>query len=467
MQTKKTLSTTFNFITARGDTMLFIPFINFKPLLKLTTYAFLLIAINACEQSAETPAKDLSKVQVNATTDQITSSDASTLTDQQIEQLHQQLLTLDSHVDISREYMREPAFDPGKKTNMKVDFDKMRRGGMDAVVFIVYVEQKKRDQAGYDAAYKAAIKKFDAIHKMTDDVYSDQIELALTPADVYRINQQGKLVAMIGVENGYTLAKNINRLDEFYQRGARYLGLTHSGHNDICDSSAAKKSLGDAQVEHGGMSEFGQRVVARMNQLGMMIDLSHASDKCVEDALKYSKAPIIASHSGARALHSHPRNLPDNLIKAIADKGGVVQLVAYSGFIKDDPARDAAYKAMKVEIAKKYHAEKFDYKYHEHTPEYAAGMVKLNQDYPLASISQYVDQIEHVIKIAGIDHVGISSDFDGGGELSDWQDTSQSLNITKELIKRGYNKQQLQKIWGQNFLTSWALIQKSKSLSKD
>jgi len=429
--------------------------------LRLVLVTGSLILVTACHQNNDSATKP-DPAAINSDTVSATSG----LSEKQIMQLHQKILTLDSHVDISREYMREPAFDPAKKTEMKVDFDKMKRGGLDAVVFIVYVEQKKRDQAGYDAAYKAAIKKFEALHMMTEK-YSDQIELALTPADVYRINQKGKLVAMIGVENGYTIAKDLNRLDEFYQRGARYLGLTHSGHNDICDSSAAKESLGDVAQEHGGMSEFGKQVVARMNQLGMMVDLSHASDQCVEDALKVSTAPIIASHSGARALHTHPRNLPDNLIKAIADKGGVVQVVAYSGFIKDDPARDEAYQAMKVEIAKVYKADKFDYKYHEHTPEYAAGMLQLNKDYPLASVSQYVDQIEHVIQVAGIDHVGISSDFDGGGELSDWRDASQSLNVTRELIKRGYSQPQIEKIWGKNFLTSWALIQKSKSLSKE
>ncbi len=427
-----------------------------KKLLKLTCYGLFSLVLAACGDNQEsnqatTPAKQ------EAVSPDSSASNA----------LHEQLLTLDSHVDISREYMREPAFDPGKNTNMKVDFGKMKQGGLDAAVFIVYVAQKKRDQAGYDAAYKAAIKKFDAIHKMTDQVYSDQIELALTPDDVQRINQQGKLVAIIGVENGFPIAKDLNRINEFYERGARYLGLTHSGHNDICDSSAVSEELGDAKEEHGGMSEFGRQVITRMNQLGMIIDVSHASDKCVEAALDYSTAPIIASHSGARALLDHPRNLPDHLIKAIAEKGGVVQLVAYSGFIKQDPERSKAYKAMKAKIAEKYNAETFDYKLHEHTPEYAAGMKQLNRDYPLASVSQYVDHIEHAIKVAGIDHVGISSDFDGGGELANWQDASQTANITKELIKRGYNKEQLEKIWGKNFLTSWAIIQKNKSLYKD
>jgi len=380
-----------------------------------------------------------------------------------VTKLHQSLLTLDSHVDISREYMREAAFDPGITTNMKVDFNKMNKGGLDAVVFVVYVAQKERNKQGYEAAYNAAIKKFTAIRKMTDEVYPNQISLALEPSDVAKASDQNKLVAIIGIENGFTIGKDINKLDEFYNLGARYMGLTHSGHNDICDSSAAKASLNDMPQEHFGVSDFGEAVIKRMNQLGMMIDISHASDQCVEQALKLSKAPIIASHSGTRALLDHARNLPDHLIKAIAEKGGVIQLVGYSGFIKKDPQRVQAYADMKVAIAKKFNVAKFEYKYHEHTPEFANGMEQLNKDYPLASVSQFVDQIEHVIKIAGIEHVGISSDFDGGGELNGWKDASESKNITLELVNRGYSKEDIQKIWSGNFLRAWSLISAQKN----
>ncbi len=377
---------------------------------------------------------------------------------QSVSELHKSLFTLDSHVDISREYMREAAFDPGLKTTMKVDFNKMRQGGLDGVFFVVYVAQKKRDELGYIAAYQAAMKKFEAIHMMTDDKYSDLIELARSPQDVKKILAKNKLVAMIGVENGFTIGKDLSRLEQFQKLGASYLGLTHSGHNDICDSSGINQSLGDKPQEHGGLSPFGEKVVAKMNQLGMMIDVSHASDQCVEQVLSISKTPIIASHSGARELLDHPRNLTDALIKAIAEKGGVIQLVGYSGFIKKDPARDAAYNAMKQNIATVYNAEKFDYKLHEHTQQYADGMKQLNVDFPLASVSQYVDQIQHVINLVGIDHVGISSDFDGGGELNGWADASESENISRELLARGYTKTDLEKIWGGNFLRVWGEI---------
>ena len=374
--------------------------------------------------------------------------------------LHQSLITLDSHVDISREYMQKAAFDPALNTNMKVDFSKMIKGGLDAVVFVVYVAQKERNAEGYKAAYQAAKNKFNAIHKMTDEFHKSKIKLALRASDVKAITGSKKLVAIIGIENGFVIGKDLNKLVEFYHLGARYMGLTHSGHNDICNSSGINKQLGDTATPDKGLSSFGEKVILKMNSLGMMVDISHASDQCIRDALRVSKAPIIASHSGARALLDHPRNLPDDLIKAIAEKGGVVQLVGYSGFLKNDPARNKAYAEIKKEIAKLYKVEKFNYKDHEHTSEYANGMIQLNKDFPLASVKNFVDQIEHAIKIAGINHVGISSDFDGGGELQGWKDASESANITKELLARGYNKIQIQKIWSGNFLHSWQSVER-------
>ena len=371
---------------------------------------------------------------------------------------HQSLITIDSHVDIPREYMRQAEFDPAKNTALRVDFTKMETGGLDAAFFIVYVAQKQRDKEGYDAAYKAAMKKFEALHMMADS-YRDRIVIAYSASDVANINSDGKLVAIIGVENGFPLAKDISRLDEFYKLGARYLGLTHTGHNDICDSSGTKPQYGDKTEEHGGVSEFGKKVIERMNKLGMMVDISHASDKCVQQALTLSKAPIIASHSGVRSMNDHARNLSDDLIKAIAEKNGVVQLVGYSGFIKKDPMRSEAYAAMKVKVAAHYKADEFDYKLHEYTPEFARGLGQLNVDFPLASVSQYVDQIQHVINIAGVDHVGISSDFDGGGGLTGWIDASQTENVTIELVKRGYSKDDIQKIWGGNLLRVWSDVE--------
>jgi membrane dipeptidase len=377
--------------------------------------------------------------------------------------IHTRVLTLDSHVDIAREYMLKPEFDPGLTTSMKVDLDKMEQGGLDTVFLIVYVAQGPRTEEGYAAAKAAADKKIRAIHKMAE-VHSDRIALAYRPADVTRIAAEGKKVAVIGIENGFVIghdAESLERLDDYFQWGARYLGLTHSGHNDICDSSSASSKLGDKPSEHGGVSPFGREVIARMNQLGMMVDVSHSSKDCMLQAIKLSKAPVIASHSGVRAMADSSRNLTDAQMTALAESGGVLQLVAYTGFIKPDPARDAAFTALEEKVRLEFGADEFSYKLHEHTPSYQSGVAHINLDYPLASVSDFIDQVEYAIKLMGINHVGISSDFDGGGELRDWSDASESLNITRELLSRGYDEDQIEKIWGGNLLRVWAEIEQT------
>lgn len=375
--------------------------------------------------------------------------------------IHARLLTLDSHVDIAREYMLQPKFDPGLSTSMKVDLQKMQQGGLDTVFFIVYVAQGPRTAEGYAAAKAAADKKFRAIHKMVD-TYSNRIALAYSPEDVTDIAATGKSGAVIGIENGFVIgndANSLDLLDDYYKRGARYLGLTHSGHNDICDSSSASSKLGDKASEHGGVSEFGKKVITRMNQLGMMVDVSHASKDCMMQAIKLSKAPIIASHSGVRAMADSSRNLTDEQMTALATSGGVLQLVGYTGFIKPDPARDVAFSVLEEKIRLEFGAEEFSYKLHEHTAGYQSGVEQINKDYPLATVSNYIDQLEYAIKLMGIDHVGISSDFDGGGELDGWSNASESLNLTRELLSRGYDEEQIGKIWGGNLLRVWSEVE--------
>lgn len=380
------------------------------------------------------------------------------ISDQQARAIHARLITLDSHVDIAREYMLKPEFDPGKTTNMKVDLDKMESGGLDVVFFIVYVQQGPRTPAGYAAAKKAADIKFRAIHAMLDS-YPDRIELAEHPEDVQRIIDAGKKVAVIGIENGFVIGHDRNSLDllaDYYQRGARYLGLTHSGNNDICDSSSASAKLGDQANALNGMSDFGRQVVAKANQLGMMVDVSHSSKRCMMDAIEVTMSPIIASHSGVRAMADSSRNLDDEQMHELAETGGVMQLVAYTGFIKPDPERSKANSELEEQVRLKYGAEEFSYKLHEFTPEFQAGLVKINQQFPLATVSDFVDQIDYAIDLMGIDSVGISSDFDGGGELDDWFTAADSFNLTRELLDRGYNEEQIGKIWGGNLLRVWA-----------
>ena len=251
-----------------------------------------------------------------------------------------QYLTLDSHIDIPFDYMDNPKHDPGNSTEMQVDFSKMKEGGLDSGFFIVYVGQSNLTDDGFKKAKDQAMLKFKAIHKMIQ-TYPDKILLALEPNDIRNAKEKGKISAAIGIENGYIIGNNINLLEDFYNLGARYITLAHIGHNQISDSSIPKKSLNDASEIHGGLSSFGKEVISKMNQLGIMVDISHISDKAALQAIKLSQTPVIASHSSARAIANHPRNLSDNIIKKIANKNGVIQVVAFSSYIEVNKERCA------------------------------------------------------------------------------------------------------------------------------
>jgi membrane dipeptidase len=333
----------------------------------------------------------------------------------------------------------------------------MERGGLDAAFFVIYVGQGPLTPEGYADAVAQAERKYSAIELMLGK-YPDRIRAALTPQQVRDNHARGLLSAMIGVENSYSLGHDLARIDAAYARGARYLGLVHVGNNDLCSSA-------NPDVEHGepalnspgdaGMSDFGRAAVARANALGMMVDISHASDKCVRDALAASKAPIIASHSSARALVDVPRNLPDDLLRAIGEDGGVVQAVAYKEFLKSDPGRAAAEKALQAEVARQAGDSEYDSEKHDYLPAMAAGMAKSQQQYPLATLDDYLDHIQHMVQVAGIDHVGIASDFDGGGGITGWMDASETRNVTAGLRRRGFSDADIARIWGGNLLRVW------------
>jgi len=370
-------------------------------------------------------------------------------------------LTLDTHVDIPRSYMREPRFDAGTKTELRVDLGKMQRGGLDAAFFVIFVEQGPRTPEGYAAAFAAAENKVSAIEALVRK-YPDRIRLAKSPDDVIANHAAGRLSAMMGIENGFVIGKDLARLDALYARGARYIGLTHTGHNDICTSSGALQELGDQPApENVGISTFGESVVRRANALGMMVDVSHSSDACVRDVLRLSAAPILASHSAARALTNHPRNLSDDLMRAIAARGGVVQIVAYSGFLKLDPARDAAVKALEDQVAHQAGDSEFDSAKHEYLPAYQQGLKRLDAQYPLATLDDYLDHVQHAVTVAGIDHVGFASDFDGGGALQGWQDASQTRNVAAGLRRRGFTEAQIAQLWSGNLLRVWRDVERT------
>ena len=361
-------------------------------------------------------------------------------------------LTLDTHVDIPFGYMREPRFDVGTDTRLKVDLGKMERGGLDAAFFVIFVDQGPLSVDGYAQAVAQAEKKYSAIELMLQR-YPQRILLATSPQQVVDNRAQGKLSAMIGIENAYSLGHDLRRLDAAYARGARYLGLVHVGNNDLCTSSLPNADLHETNT--AGMSEFGRAAVKRANALGMLVDISHASDACVRDVLAVSSAPIIASHSSARALVDHPRNLPDELMRAIAAKGGVIQVVAYKEFVKTDTGREAAEKALQKSVAAAAGDQEFDSEKHEFLPQYAAGMRAIDEKYPLATLEDFLDHVQHVAKVAGIGHVGIASDFDGGGGITGWLDAGETRNVTAGLKRRGFSATDIAQIWSGNLLRAW------------
>ena len=370
--------------------------------------------------------------------------------------IHQRVITIDTHDDISPNFATTES-DPGQREGRQVTLPKMREGGLDMAFFVVYAGQTERTTENYAAAKERAVVLFDAIHRLTDEMYPDQIGLALTPDDVERLHAEGKLAAAIGIENGFSIGTDLSLMEDYHARGARYFGLTHIGHNDLADSSIPRENLGDAEEEHGGLSEFGAQAIAEANRLGMMVDVSHASGKTAIDAARLSKAPIIASHSAVRELADTPRNLRDAELIAIRDNGGVVQIVAFDGYVKiPSEEKEAALNALRENAP----FESWATATPEQRDAYREARAKVSDEFPGATVSDFVDHIDYAVNLIGIDHVGISSDFDGGGGVTGWNDASETFNVTLELVKRGYSEDEIQKLWGGNLLRVWREVEK-------
>jgi membrane dipeptidase len=369
--------------------------------------------------------------------------------------IHDRVIVIDTHDDISSNFA-SAASDPGEREGRQVTLPKMREGGLDVAFFVVYVGQTERTPENYAEAKAEAMRKFEAIHRLTDEMYPEQIGFAWTPDDVERLHAEGKLAATIGIENGYSIGTDLSLLEEYHARGARYFGLTHIGHNDLADSSMPRENLGDVEEEHGGVSELGARAIAEANRLGLMVDVSHSSKKTTLDATRLSRAPIIASHSAVRELADSPRNLTDEELLAIRDNGGVVQIVAFDGYVKvPSDEKQAAIEELRRNAA-------FD-SWATATPAqrdaYQEARAKIDDRYPGATLSDFVDHIDYAVKLIGIDHVGISSDFDGGGGLIGWKDASETFNVTRELVRRGYSEEEIRKLWGGNLLRVWRQVE--------
>ena len=401
--------------------------------------------------------------------------------------IHQRVLTLDTHVDINANQ-----FNPDDSVNFakgvpsrQVDLPKMEAGGYGGVFLAVYQGQGPLDSAGYANAYRAAIAKFDAIHRLTEVLAPDRTGLALTAADARRIHAAGKKVIFAGIENGYPIGTDLTRVKEFYDRGGRYMSLAHNGNSQLSDSNTGEQQ---GFSYNNGLSPEGREVIKLMNTYGMMVDFSHPSKGAMMEMLKLSKAPIIGSHSGVRAICNHSRNADDEQLKALAANGGVIQIVAFASYVKCDPKRDSARTAETAALNREFgivlpqggrggagrggagggggrgagrgganavldsllqalpDARRSEYRRR------AELIAAKYPPTPRATVSDFVDHIDYAVKLIGIDHVGISSDMDGGGGVDGWNSAAETFNVTLELVRRGYTEEQIGKIWSGNLL---------------
>lgn len=380
--------------------------------------------------------------------------------------IHARALTVDTHADTPMLMLREDwdiaeRHPPGQQHSGSIDLPRMKEGGLDAEFFAVFVGQGPLTAEGYAQARKRADDLLDAIHRMCAE-HTDLVELALSPEDGYRLEKVGKRAAFIGLENGFPIGKDLSLVQDYFDRGVRYITLCHGGDNDICDSSTDRR-----HPEDRGLSSFGRAVVAECNRLGIMVDVSHVSDASFFAVLKETKAPVIASHSSVRTLCDHPRNLSDDMLLALKANGGVIQISLVSSFLKTpepNPERDKALEELRAaygslrEIEDEAQRDKMRQAYRE-----------IMDRYPMekATLRDLVDHIDYVANLIGIDHVGIGSDFDGGGGVDGCDDVSDMPRITEELLRRGYSEEDIRKIWGGNLMRVFGrVLETARSMSQ-
>jgi membrane dipeptidase/D-alanyl-D-alanine dipeptidase len=379
---------------------------------------------------------------------------------------HNSLITIDTHNDINvNNFTAEKNYTQDLDT--QVNLPKMEAGGLDVSWLIVYTGQGPLTEAGYKAAYANAMSKFEAIHRLTEEIAPDKIGLATSSEEVRKIIASGRKVAMIGVENAYPIGTDLNRIEEFYKLGARYMSLAHNGHSQLSDSNTGEA---DGVWLHSGLSDLGKKAISEMNRLGIMIDISHPSKEAIKQMIALSKAPVLASHSSARALCNHSRNLDDELLALIKENGGLVQTVAFGAYLNEEKndrfvaARRNIYevyadslgfqlldRADMNELSEEARTAYFE-KFSQVRNLAATEVANLTKSMDVVNVSDFVDHIDYLVQKIGIEHVGISSDFDGGGGISGWENASETFNVTMELINRGYNEKQIAMLWGENLL---------------
>ncbi len=410
---------------------------------RLALFLVVIIALSACEQPMETGAELLERALG----------------------IHERVITLDTHIDISTANFTEDrnyTMDLGNQVNIP----KMETGGLDVAWFVVFVGQGPLTEEGYTQATESALTKFEAIHWLTEEKAPDRIELAYTSDDVRRINASGKKVAMIAIENGYSIGTDIGNVKRFQELGGRYMSLSHNGHSQLSDSNTGER---DSTWQDQGLSELGRQVIAEMNKWGIMVDLSHPSKEANMQAMKLSRAPVIASHSAARALNDVSRNLDDEQLLALKENGGVIQTVALSSYVNAEKSRiyRAAMDSVRGEIAaemgielianrRQFYQMSQDEReaYRERTAPVEEALEARMSDIEAqpVGVADFVDHIDYLVNLIGIDHVGISSDFDGGGGVEGWNDASETFNVTLELVRRGYSEEEIGQLWSGNLL---------------
>ncbi|MBC8089528.1 MAG: membrane dipeptidase [Phycisphaerae bacterium] len=403
--------------------------------------------------------------------------------------IHKRVLTMDTHVDIVTGNFRTDTVNYAKCLRTQVDLVKMAEGGLDAIFMAVYVGQPaanaQQDSAGFARAHAQAIEKFQAIQRLADTIAPTKVGYAKSAADARRIYASGRMVVFAGIENGYPVGADITNVKKFHDLGGRYMSLAHNNHSQLSDSNTGER---DNVWRWNGLSPLGRQVIAEMNRVGMMIDVSHPSKASMMETLKLSKAPIMASHSGVRALCNHSRNMDDEQLKALKANGGVIQLVAFQTYVKCDPAKDSVRTANR-EVAMTALRAKYNItapagrggggggggggrggrgaapspmqlqidslpldKKNAYIAEQEDIMNRRYPSDPAANVEDFANHIDYAVKLIGIDHVGISSDFDGGGGVDGWRNAAETINVTRELVKRGYTEAQIAKIWSGNLL---------------
>ena len=378
--------------------------------------------------------------------------------------IHDRVMTLDTHVDISPTAFRRDStnYVTGIARN-QVDIPKMEAGGLDAAFLIVYVGQARTiDSATMASAYAQAMEKFAAVHRLTDSLAPTRVGLARTADEARRIHASGRKVIFIGIENGFSVGTDLSRIRQFAELGGRYMSLAHNGHSQFSDSNTGER---DGVWMWNGLSPLGRQAIAELNKWGVMIDISHPSKQSMMQTLELTRAPIIASHSGVRALCNHSRNLDDEQLLGMKRNGGVVQLVAFNSYVKCNPVRDAERQAAIDALRRQYGVTGTNPREvqasvqalpEERRNAYLAAQEDITaRRYPadpMATVADFANHIDYAVKLIGIDHVGISSDFDGGGGVDGWRNASETFNVTLELVRRGYTEEQIAKIWSGNLL---------------